>query len=196
MRGSHIDHPASGVATSRAASVLRCLGRLHCCLWLLPARSPAPAALPGPHPDWSASCTQRSAVPLACRAPKKLAPKPQKLDQRVCVHHGALQGSSRWSKTPISPWQTAEWDLPTDPVLFCLQKQVVQPLNGDPFIGMLETPVTSAPIVANYLSNLPVYRTGVSPLLRGVEIGLAHGFLLTGPFIKVRTCLWQEQVCE
>ncbi len=43
---------------------------------------------------------------------------------------------------------------------------------------MLETPVTSAPIVAGYLSNLPAYRTGVSPLLRGVEIGLAHGFFL------------------
>lgn len=67
----------------------------------------------------------------------------------------------------------------------CLQKQVIQPLNGDPFIGMLETPVTSAPIVANFLSNLPIYRTGVSPLLRGVEIGLAHGFLMAGPFIKV-----------
>jgi photosystem I subunit XI len=68
-----------------------------------------------------------------------------------------------------------------------MQKQVIQPLNGDPFIGMLETPVTSAPIVANYLSNLPIYRRGVSPLLRGVEIGLAHGFLVCGPFIKVRT---------
>lgn len=50
---------------------------------------------------------------------------------------------------------------------------------------MLETPVTSSPLVANYLSNLPAYRTGVSPLLRGVEIGLAHGFLLVGPFIKL-----------
>ncbi len=58
--------------------------------------------------------------------------------------------------------------------------QVVQPINGDPFIGMLETPVTSAPIVASFLSNLPAYRTGVSPLLRGVEIGLVHGFFLTG----------------
>ena len=28
-------------------------------------------------------------------------------------------------------------------------------------------------------------RTGVSPLLRGVEIGLAHGLLVTGPFIKL-----------
>nr|6IGZ_L Chain L, PsaL [Bryopsis corticulans] len=65
------------------------------------------------------------------------------------------------------------------------QKQVIQPINGDPFIGMLETPVTSAPIVAGFLSNLPAYRTGVSPLLRGVEIGLTHGFLVAGPFIKL-----------
>jgi len=63
--------------------------------------------------------------------------------------------------------------------------QVIQPINGDPFVGMLETPVTSAPIVANYLSNLPAYRTGISPLLRGVEIGLAHGYWLPGPFIKL-----------
>merc|ERR1712187_1042913 len=52
-------------------------------------------------------------------------------------------------------------------------------------IGMLETPVTSAPIVVNFLSNLPAYRTGVAPLQRGVEIGLAHGFFLPGPFIKL-----------
>merc|ERR1712118_381072 len=63
--------------------------------------------------------------------------------------------------------------------------QLIQPLNGDPFVGMLETPVTSAPLVANYLSSLPAYRTGVAPLLRGVEIGLAHGFFLPGPFIKL-----------
>lgn len=50
---------------------------------------------------------------------------------------------------------------------------------------MFETPVTSAPAVATFLSNLPAYRTGVSPLLRGIEIGLAHGFFLPGPFIKL-----------
>ncbi|CAO2832572.1 unnamed protein product [Amaranthus hypochondriacus] len=61
--------------------------------------------------------------------------------------------------------------------------QVVQPLNGDPFIGGLETPVTSSPLVAWYLSNLPGYRTAVNPLLRGVEVGLAHGYLLVGPFV-------------
>lgn len=66
---------------------------------------------------------------------------------------------------------------------------MVKPINGDPFIGMLETPITSSDWgffpVSTYLSNLPAYRTGVSPLLRGVEIGLTHGFFLTGPFIKL-----------
>ncbi|KAK0589999.1 hypothetical protein LWI29_021290 [Acer saccharum] len=61
--------------------------------------------------------------------------------------------------------------------------QVIQPINGDPFIGSLETPVTSSPLIAWYLSNLPAYRTAVSPLLRGVEVGLAHGYLLVGPFV-------------
>ena len=62
---------------------------------------------------------------------------------------------------------------------------MIQPLNGDPFIGMLETPITSTPAVAYFLSNLPAYRVAVSPLLRGTEVGLAHGFFLTGPFIKL-----------
>ena len=42
----------------------------------------------------------------------------------------------------------------------------------------------STPMDTSYLSQLPAYRAGVSPLLRGVEIGLAHGFLLIGPFYK------------
>ncbi|KAI8467325.1 MAG: photosystem I PsaL, reaction centre subunit XI, partial [Monoraphidium minutum] len=78
---------------------------------------------------------------------------------------------------------------PTRKALVCRaadsKAQVIQPLNGDPFVSMLETPVTSSPLVVSYLSNLPAYRTGVSPLLRGVEIGLAHGFFLPGPFIKL-----------
>ncbi|KAE8720772.1 Photosystem I reaction center subunit XI [Hibiscus syriacus] len=62
--------------------------------------------------------------------------------------------------------------------------QVIHPINGDPFIGSLETRITSSPLIAWYLSNLPAYSTAVSPLLRGVEVGLAHGFLLVGPFVK------------
>ena len=53
---------------------------------------------------------------------------------------------------------------------------------------MLETPVTSNGDVVGFLSNLPAYRTGVSPLLRGVEIGLAHGYWLTGADRKKGGC--------
>ena len=60
-------------------------------------------------------------------------------------------------------------------------EEVVQPYNGDPFIGNLETPINSSPIVKAYLNNLPINRRGVSPLLRGLEIGMAHGFFLFGP---------------
>lgn len=77
--------------------------------------------------------------------------------------------------------------------ILSLQASAIQPVNGDPFVGMLETPVTSTPEVAAFLSNLPAYRTGVAPLLRGVEVGLAHGFLLPGPFIKVRRPMQQQQ---
>ncbi|XP_042013375.1 photosystem I reaction center subunit XI, chloroplastic-like [Salvia splendens] len=64
-----------------------------------------------------------------------------------------------------------------------LTYQVIQPINGDPFIGSLETPVTSSPLVAWYLSNLPAYRSAVNPLLRGVEVGLAHGGLTSSSSI-------------
>jgi len=64
------------------------------------------------------------------------------------------------------------------------KQQIVTPINNDPYIGFFETPVTSTPAVTWFLSNLPGYRIGVDPLLRGVEVGLAHGFLLAGPFIK------------
>merc|ERR1711976_855236 len=63
--------------------------------------------------------------------------------------------------------------------------QIIQPLNGDPFIGMLETPITSAPIVTKYLSYLPCYRLSVSTNARGVEVGLAHGFFKPGPLRNV-----------
>jgi photosystem II CP43 chlorophyll apoprotein len=35
------------------------------------------------------------------------------------------------------------------------------------------------------LSNLPIYRKGLSPLFRGLEIGMAHGYWLVGPFVKL-----------
>nr|QYB19313.1 subunit XI of photosystem I [Climaconeis cf. scalaris] len=61
----------------------------------------------------------------------------------------------------------------------------IKPYNNDPFVGHLETPITSSAITKTILKNLPAYRSGLTPLLRGLEIGLAHGYFLIGPFVKL-----------
>jgi photosystem II CP43 chlorophyll apoprotein len=33
--------------------------------------------------------------------------------------------------------------------------------------------------------NLPIYREGLAPFSRGLEIGMAHGYFLLGPFAKL-----------
>ena len=61
----------------------------------------------------------------------------------------------------------------------------IKPYNDDPFVGHLATPVTSSALTRAILQNLPAYRFGLTPLLRGLEIGLAHGYFLIGPFVKL-----------
>lgn len=51
-----------------------------------------------------------------------------------------------------------------------------------PFEGNLKTPLNSSDFSSWLLSNIPFYRSGLSPLRRGLEIGMAHGYLLFGPF--------------
>jgi photosystem I subunit 11 len=60
--------------------------------------------------------------------------------------------------------------------------EFVTPYNNDPFVGNLSTPVTTSTATKLYLGNLPIYRKGLSALLRGLEIGMAHGYFLIGPF--------------
>ena len=60
--------------------------------------------------------------------------------------------------------------------------EFVKPYNNDPFVGNLSTPVTTSTATKIYLGNLPIYRKGLTPLLRGLEIGMAHGYFLIGPF--------------
>ncbi len=62
-------------------------------------------------------------------------------------------------------------------------RQYVQPYNGDPFIGHLSTPISDSDFTRAFIGNLPAYRKGLSPILRGLEIGLAHGYFLVGPEI-------------
>jgi photosystem I subunit 11 len=61
--------------------------------------------------------------------------------------------------------------------------ELIKPFNGDPFTGHLATPISASDFTKAYLGNLPIYRKGLSPLVRGLEIGLAHGYFLVGPEI-------------
>jgi photosystem I subunit 11 len=62
---------------------------------------------------------------------------------------------------------------------------LISPFQGDPFVGHLSTPITSSNITKSYLSLLPAYKQGLSPLLRGINIGFVHGYFLLGPFVKL-----------
>lgn len=53
---------------------------------------------------------------------------------------------------------------------------------GDPQVGNLATPINSSDFTKALIGNLPAYRDGLSPQRRGLEIGMAHGYLLFGPF--------------
>ena len=61
------------------------------------------------------------------------------------------------------------------------QKQVVQTLDLQ--VGNLETPVNSSAAVQWLIGNLPIYRPGLSAFRRGLEIGMAHGYFILGPFV-------------
>ena len=55
--------------------------------------------------------------------------------------------------------------------------------RNDPSVGHLQTPITGSMITRVLLGNLPVYRSSLG-FLAGLEIGLAHGYFLLGPFYK------------
>ena len=61
-------------------------------------------------------------------------------------------------------------------------KDFVQPFKNDPQLGNLSTPVSDSPLVRAFIGNLPAYRPGLSPSRRGLEIGMAHGYFIYGPF--------------
>jgi photosystem I subunit 11 len=61
----------------------------------------------------------------------------------------------------------------------------IKPYNNDASIGLLSTPITTSAATRTFLLNLPLYRKGLSSLLRGLEIGMAHGYFLIGPFVEL-----------
>ncbi|MEO0406205.1 MAG: photosystem I reaction center subunit XI, partial [Cyanobacteria bacterium P01_A01_bin.135] len=54
--------------------------------------------------------------------------------------------------------------------------------GGDPQVGNLATPINSSAFTRTFINNLPAYRSGLSAQRRGLEVGMAHGYLLYGPF--------------
>jgi photosystem I subunit 11 len=62
---------------------------------------------------------------------------------------------------------------------------VVSAFEEDPFVGHLSTPITTSKITKSYLSLLPAYKSTISPLLKGINIGFTHGYFLLGPFVKL-----------
>ncbi|MCS7030297.1 MAG: photosystem I reaction center subunit XI [Gloeomargarita sp. SKYG116] len=65
-----------------------------------------------------------------------------------------------------------------------MSEEFVRPWRGDPMQGHLETPV-SAGLGMALINNLPAYRPGLEPSRRGLEVGMAHGYFLVGPFYKL-----------
>jgi photosystem II CP43 chlorophyll apoprotein len=63
--------------------------------------------------------------------------------------------------------------------------QFIQPADRNPQTGNLATPVNASDLTLTFLNNLPIYRRGLSSLSRGLEIGMAHGYFLLGPFAKL-----------
>ncbi|PAX51835.1 photosystem I reaction center protein subunit XI [Brunnivagina elsteri] len=72
----------------------------------------------------------------------------------------------------------ASKNLSSDP----RNSEVVFPAGRDPQQGNLETPINSSPLIKWFINNLPAYRPGLTPFRRGLEVGMAHGYLIFGPF--------------
>lgn len=65
------------------------------------------------------------------------------------------------------------------------QTTYVAPRDGDPQLGDLMTPITDTPAIKLFINWLPINRPGVAPMTRGLEVGMAHGYWLVGPFTKL-----------
>ncbi len=54
--------------------------------------------------------------------------------------------------------------------------------GGDPQVGNLATPINASAFSKSFINSLPGYRKGLSAQRRGLEIGMAHGYFIYGPF--------------
>jgi len=63
---------------------------------------------------------------------------------------------------------------------------LIQWKGKEPFAGdLVQTPVTDGRWSKQYIANMAFYREGLAPWQRGIEIGMAHGYFLIGPFVSL-----------
>ncbi|MBM0742361.1 photosystem I reaction center protein subunit XI [Phormidium sp. CLA17] len=77
----------------------------------------------------------------------------------------------------ISDAVTRSNNNPNDP----RNRTVIHPVD-DIYSANLETPINSSGLTKAFLNNLPAYRQGISVFRRGLEVGMAHGYWILGPF--------------
>ncbi|NJL10111.1 MAG: photosystem I reaction center protein subunit XI [Calothrix sp. SM1_7_51] len=65
------------------------------------------------------------------------------------------------------------------------ENDMIKPFKGDSSLGNLSTPINDSPIARGFIENLPAYRKGLTPFMRGLEIGMAHGYFLVGPEVVI-----------
>merc|ERR1712151_67597 len=63
---------------------------------------------------------------------------------------------------------------------------LIQWRGKEMFAGdQVRTPVTDGGFAKQYINALAFYREGLKPWQRGLEIGMAHGYFLIGPFVSL-----------
>ncbi len=82
-------------------------------------------------------------------------------------------------------------DNPRDP----RNNEVISP-DFDPQGSNLATPINNSKLTKTIVNNFSAYRQGLSPLRRGVEVGVAHGYWLLGPFFKFNPLRFTERGAE
>ncbi|AFY95792.1 photosystem I reaction center subunit XI [Chamaesiphon minutus] len=69
--------------------------------------------------------------------------------------------------------------------------EVVLP-DFDPQGSNLATPINSSKLAKAIVNNFSAYRQGLSPMRRGIEVGLAHGYWQIGPFFEFNPLRYSE----
>jgi photosystem I subunit XI len=70
-------------------------------------------------------------------------------------------------------------------------QEVVLP-DFDPQGSNLATPINSSKLAKAIVNSFSAYRQGLSPLRRGIEVGLAHRYWQIGPFFKFNPLRYTE----